>query len=143
MPTLTGTPVIPLRHKDYLLDVPGYKYHLPNGHTVVYRLRVQPGEYGYDRQARDYFFHDKYVVEILPRRRVSRISEEELSVQVDAAIIKNRIADLLVDVGVSVTTEVAEEIARLTGSSLRTVRRVQADLGALFNDNGEVEETAS
>jgi len=121
---LIGRPAGPMRHKDFLQDVPSYSYNLPCGHHVSYRIPVALDGFGYCYDCQDYFRHDGVeVTEIPPRIKRRRLSDDEVYEWIDRAIKRNQIADLL-------TQGCTQKYASLlTGVSYMTVRRVAQDLG--------------
>src|ERR1035437_3971708 len=76
---LIGRPAGPMRHKDFLQDVPSYSYNLPCGHHVSYRIPVALDGFGYCYDCQDYFRHDGVeVTEIPPRIKRRRLSDDEV-----------------------------------------------------------------
>jgi len=138
----------PMRQKDYLLNVPAYKYNLPCGHHAFYRVRLDLNGFGYCHDCREYFVNDPMrVPEVPPHNRRGRLSvdpekcDDKLSRLVDDALIRNRIADnldamniyQLADDGSSnsdvVDTAITETVAKAAGATIETVRQVARDVG--------------
>lgn len=123
----TGSHVVPVGHRDYTLDVPAYRYDLPCGHRVFYRTPVEVNEYGYCRQCKDYWQRDHTVEEHAPRGKKLRLSDRQLAERIDDAILKNRIADILI--WRDGWSSSAEEVAQIVGCNRKTVLMVMSDLG--------------
>lgn len=128
---LAGAPVHKAGHRDYTIDVPTYHYYPCCGHEIRYHVPITHGEYGYCQECRDYFIFDFSVAEVIPlypnRRR--HYSPDEIARLLDFAIMRNRIADLMVDIGPGITRDSEDIIMGLTGASHWLVREVQRDLG--------------
>lgn len=130
MKRIYGKPVKPRHHKDYLLSVPVYRYIRPCQHLILYREPVPWGEWAWCATCKTPFQHDENTREIAPRDKRKRLSDARLSIMVDEACVRNRVADLLWQTGMEeVSRELAADIAKAIGCVSRTVYRVAEDLG--------------
>ena len=117
-----GRQAKPLRHKDFLREVPLYTYVADCGHLILYGEAIPFKQYGYCRGCHDSFRHDYSVQEIPPRSTGhKRVSDKELAVLIDKAIVRNRIADRLWETGLYLpsSTNLTDDDLRHIGSSLR------------------------
>jgi hypothetical protein len=125
-------------HRDFLNDVPAFRYILPCGHAVFYWLPIPLGEYGYCQGCRDYFYRTLSVKEIPPRQGKKHHGDKSITRVVDTAVRCNRVANLLMLVeGDELTAARAQEIATEVGVGLCCVQEVWAhlyDVGAIDLD---------
>lgn len=127
---LIGRPAVPITHKDFVLEVPCWRYIRPCGHLILYRIRIPWLDYGWCAACREPFQHDSDTREIKPRITRKCQSEEESLIALDDAIIRNRVADMLwAFEAESLTRAQAKFLARQTNSSERTVKRVAETMG--------------
>lgn len=130
MRRLYGRPATPITHKDFVLEVPCWRYIRPCGHVILYRIRIPWLEYGWCAACREPFQHDSDTREIKPRNTRNALDENKALIMLDEAIVHNRIADLLWALEAeSISHRWAIWVARQTNSSQRTVERVAETMG--------------